>query len=333
MTNHSSQEQRTKAHFSGILRLKKITEANGIKEAARHNRRELLPELKTSLRIDPSLTYKNEVLCGPSSADEIPRLADELLKKASARVVRKDAVRAIEIIFSLPKNFEIDERAFFRDCIFWIHEWFGSGDNILSAEIHRDESAPHCHVLYLPLINGKLNGGKLLGYKGKLIAMHDSFHRNVGAKYGLNSRKKMSLKDQKLTAKAIFSTLIDNRDPALRSGVWQAIRTAIESNPEQFANELGVPIIYTSPQKRTMAQIFTSAGKGSKFDPRSIDFTSPRNGQSLCSVDFQKQPSQIHAPIFLPENNFRSDRIGLLDPETGEYYDPNDPNKPTSAAE
>ena len=111
MTNHSSQEQRTKAHFSGILRLKKITEANGIKEAARHNRRELLPELKTSLRIDPSLTYKNEVLCGPSSADEIPRLADELLKKASARVVRKDAVRAIEIIFSLPKNFEIDERA------------------------------------------------------------------------------------------------------------------------------------------------------------------------------------------------------------------------------
>jgi len=167
----------------GFLRCSKITEANGLKVAGLHNRREIFLELNTSSHIDSSLTHKNEILCGPSSAGGIPILANELLQKAGASVCRKDAVRAIEIIFSLPRNSRIDERAFFRDCIFWIQEWFGSGNNILSAEIHRDESAPHCHVLYLPLVNGKLNGGKLLGYKGKLIAMHDSFHRNERAKY------------------------------------------------------------------------------------------------------------------------------------------------------
>ena len=102
-----------------------------------------------------------------------------------------------------------------------------------------------------------------------------------------------------------------------------------------------------APQKklRTMAQIFTSKGKGSNKEAMSIDFAPPEKEQCLCSVDFAPKPPQQATtappatrktatapklptvPLIDPDGYIESVRVrdrdldpALYDSETGEYF-------------
>ena len=125
----------------GFLRVKKLKGGNIIAVAARHNKRELFEEGS----IDPARTSLNEAIAGPRTADEVAALAKSLMAGAGIeKQRRKDATMGIEIVFSLPPNHELDDRAYFADCATWAAGQFGGTDNVLSVDIHRDEGAPHC---------------------------------------------------------------------------------------------------------------------------------------------------------------------------------------------
>lgn len=173
----------------GFLAVKKLTGPNIITSAARHNKREIQAEIGASSRIDATRSNLNQSLGGPLDAAGVGQLAKDLMAAAGVVKIRKDAVMGLECVFSLPPGHSLDDVAYFGDCAAWAGEYF-AGAQILSVDIHRDEAAPHCHALILPLVDGRMVGSDLLGGKQKLAAMVRQFHADVASRYGLGRAPK-----------------------------------------------------------------------------------------------------------------------------------------------
>ena len=91
--------------------MKKLTGSGIIRTAAKHNLRELQAEVGANSHIDAMRMGSNIILTGPPSAAEIVALSEQLMVEAGAQIKRKDAVRGIEIVFSLPPETKIDPDA------------------------------------------------------------------------------------------------------------------------------------------------------------------------------------------------------------------------------
>lgn len=322
---------------AAILRIKKLTGSGIIGKAARHNKRTIQAEMGASLSIDPTRSHLNETLMGPLTADAVALLAKDLMAAAGLTSLRKDAVLGLELVFSLPVSHGLNERAYFMACTTWAGDYFGGAKNLLSSDLHRDEAQHHCHVLILPLVDGRMNGGKLMGNRQKLMAMQQNFFDTVASLYGLHKAPaKLSGLTRQAAAKTVLKTLQLGSDAALKSKVWASIRDSIERDPIPYLQALGIDAPTPLKRLRTMAEIFTSKGKGKQKDSNSIDFELGSKGLSLCSVDFrQKTPSLItsnSAPSAEPAElvRVRESELDptLFDPDTGEYFKP--PPKPES---
>lgn len=245
-----------------VLRVAKLTGAGKIRLAAAHNKRAIQAELGARGHIDPQRTVLNESLHGPSNPEAVAKRANDLMAAAGVTKLRKDAVRALEWLFSLPANNGLDERQYFVDAMAWVAANFGGVDNLLCADIHRDEAAPHCHVLVLPLFNGKMQGSDAVGGPGKLKALRSDFYATVAKRYGLGGEPKAlqgALKHEAVTM--VLERLNADADAVLCSAVWQPVRDAIGHDPGAFLAALGLQ----PPRRklrRNMTQIFTSKGKG-----------------------------------------------------------------------
>ncbi len=284
---------------AAFLRIQKLKGSGIIRKAARHNKRVIQAELGATDSIDPTRSHLNEAIRGPLTADDVAQLAKRLMTDAGVGKLRKDAVTGLEIVFSLPVGHLTDDRAFFDDCTTWAESYFAAP--ILSADIHRDEGAPHCHVLLLPLIGGHMVGGRLMGGTKQLMEMQKHFHAVVASRYGLRKAPpRLCGASKQAAASAVLEKLRNTSDPALKSAVWATTRNSIESNPGPWLLALGLELDTPKAKPlRTMAEIFTSPGKGRKYDPTSIDFgktptsidfAPPAKGRSLCSVDFAPKP-------------------------------------------
>ena len=285
---------------AAFLRIKKLKGSGIVTVAARHNRRVIQAEVGASKTIDSIRSGLNETLEGPPTAAAVGQLAKDLMKAAGVTRLRKDAVMALEVVFSLPPGHLQDDRAYFVDCVAWAGKHFGGV--ILSADVHRDEAAPHCHVLILPLIDNRMDGGRMAGGKQKFAAMHKEFHEIVATRYGLRKAPaRLSGPAKKTAAQVVIKKLRQTSDPALLSAAWPTIRDAIENDPSSFLLALGIALKVVPKKLKTVAEIFTSRGKGKAKDPMSIDFAPIDKKQSLCSVDFaaKRSPDEPAAVIEL----------------------------------
>lgn len=276
----------------GFLRVKKIKGPGMVAAAARHNKRTIQAELGARNNIDPLRMHLNESIAGPPTPDEVSVLAKNLKLAAGITKTRKDAVQALELVFSLPANHQVDELAYFQGCLTWTAARFGGQHNILSADIHRDEACPHCHVLMLPLIDGRMVGSDLVGNRQRMVAMHNQFHADVASRHGLKKPPTGLTKAAKESAAvALLKYLTGNEDPALRSAIWPQIREAFEKDPAPFLLALGLGFAEKPKKLRSMTQVFTSKGKGPSKEPNPIGFEARQKARTLCSVGFGAKPS------------------------------------------
>ncbi|MBE2263413.1 MAG: plasmid recombination protein [Burkholderiaceae bacterium] len=269
---------------AAFLRLKKLTGSGIVLVAARHNRRAIQAEVGANGSIDPLRTHLNETLHGPAAAADVAKLAKDRMAQAGVGKPRKDAVMAVEVLFSLPVDSDIDQRAFFDRCWRWSAEQFGGLDNILSVDVHRDEAAPHCHVLVLPLNGSRMIGSDMVGNVTRLLALQSRFHKEVGEPFGLPPQpRRLSRQSKTAGAQAILKHLRMTNDAVFRSSVFPAIREAIEANPTPFlvALNIGTESAPAPRKKKTMAQIFTSKGRGPDREPNPIGFVVPSLSQTL----------------------------------------------------
>jgi hypothetical protein len=242
--------------------------ASTLLAASSHNRRAIQAELGARGHIDPGRTALNEVISGPPTPQGVVELAASMMSEAGVNVqkLRKDYTQAIELLFSLPVGASVDEDKFFRRCVEWTGERLGLA-NVLSADVHRDESTPHCHVLVLPLVDGKMQGSALLG-RAATAELRESFYRDVAMRFGLTKpTSKLTGVSRANAARAVLDALESSQDVILRSALWVTVKREIERNPAPFVESLGIELRPTATKPgRTMAQIFTSPGKGPKVE-------------------------------------------------------------------
>ncbi len=247
---------------SVVLRVKKLKGADIVLRAARHNKRTIQAELGAYGHIDVSRTHLNQTLWGPKEPEEIAKRADKLMSEAGITKPRKDCVRALEIVLSLPVENDVDKESYFYDAAKWFGRRFGGEQNILSADIHYDEEVPHCHVIILPLIDGRMIGSSAIGYKGKLNRLKDDFHKEIGSLYGLDRPATPLHGTAKVKAgEAVIAEIRRLDDPVLKSRFWHPVEKAIRANPAAFLENLGVEGQRVR-DRRSMASIMTSTGKG-----------------------------------------------------------------------
>jgi hypothetical protein len=284
-----------------VLRVKtlsrKIGGANIISKAAKHNRRAIPAEVAASPSINPARSHLNETLAGPDTADGVAALAKQMMKDAGVEP-RKNAALGIELVFSLPPSHALDDRAFFADCTAWVGEYFGGVQNVISSDIHRDEAAPHCHVLVLPLVGGVLSASKLLGNREQLAAMQTKFYQSVASRFGLTKPAARLAGGAKAAGvAAVLKRLREASDGAMGSLAWAAIRESIERHPDPFLLELGIDLAEVmarteKPKKsgKTFAQIMTSKGKATAEDKKAYrELEPPKEAKPYRQLAPEKQ--------------------------------------------
>lgn len=248
---------------SHLLRLGTIKGRNGVLEALKHNKRTLQNERGASVNINVSRTPLNYSLTENETPEQVAINAKVLMLQAGIETPRKNQVMAVEVVFSLPiERHEQNTAPFFMDSKNWLLKMFAG--ELLSFDVHLDESAPHAHAVILPLIDGKMQGSKLMGGKGNLMRLINRFHKDVGHKYGLSKgdRKRLTGPDKQRLERLVLSRL--KADTAMLSCVWPCIRDAIHSDPLPYAQLLSINLgKTTSKPSKSFVDIKRSKGKGS----------------------------------------------------------------------
>lgn len=265
---NSSQNPSNRSFY---LNIKPISSKIKLRNAIRHNYREIQAELGANSHIDATRTHLNQNLVPKTNADDLMLRVTDVIDAYEAqhsRRIRKDAVLAIEVLFSLPvMASEIPAIDYFRDCLAWAKDQLKPGE-VISADVHLDESAPHMHVIFFAVTPACLNGTRIKGYKSAKFEREQNFYENVAAKYGLQAPPtRLAKADRVQLAKKVLSTIEGTDDPLTRSPHFPLIKAAIEEEPVPWAQNLGIEIEITPRKMRTFAQIMTSKGKGPQWQP------------------------------------------------------------------
>lgn len=236
-------------------------------QAVKHNLRETQKERGSRSHIDPARSHLNRHLVGPALSADVVALAQARMVSAGYKPLRYDFAQAFELLFSLPAGTTIDTTLYFAQCLKWAVSQFAL-DNILSADEHHDEAAPHLHILVLPMEGNLYKSSKLIE-KVRLGKLRKSFAA-LALSFGLKEptrRLHGAVKEE--MARMVLAHLEATQDAILRSALWATHKQDIERNPARYVAALGLVFTESAApvQKvKTMAQIFTSAGKGPKVE-------------------------------------------------------------------
>lgn len=245
---------------SEFFRLGSVTAKRTLLVALRHNKRTHQAERGASENIDATRTHLNYSLTEICTPEAIDRHAKVEIAKAGIDKIRTNAVVAVEIIFSLPINRHYqDTKPFFTDCYEWTKQNFAA--ELLSFDIHLDESAPHAHALILPLIDNKLQGDKLKGDRNNIMRLSNLFHTEIGSQYGLikTVKSRLSAKVKQSITQLVMEKL--KGDAVMKSSVYACIRDLIYKDPMPFAQLLSIGLIPET--NKSFVDIKRSHGKGS----------------------------------------------------------------------
>lgn len=250
---------------SHLFRLGSINGKDGVLVAMRHNKR--TPQTARGANIDVTRTSLNYSLTSTDTPETIAILAKVQMVKAGIERPRKNGVMAVECIFSLPiDRHQQDTKPYFKACLEWVKQTFAG--ELLSFDVHLDESAPHAHAVILPLINGKMQGDKLKGNRDNIKRLNDSFNNEVAMHYGLirSARTRLNHTDEQALEKLVLNRL--KSDPAMLSDVWACIRHAIHKDPKAFADLLSIELpLAGRPKTKSFVAIMTSKSKGRNTNP------------------------------------------------------------------
>ena len=252
-----------------FFRIDVINSIKQLREAFKHNKREIQRELGARSHIDAERIHLNKSLIDDSPTDELMlRLLENIdaYEEHGSKRIRREAVLALEVLFSLPAmRRDIDQTAYFNDCLVWVKGQLAPAA-AMTAHIHLDESCPHMHVIMLCVTPTKLIGSYVKGDRRKYHERSQDFFIKVAEKYGFTrAPEKLRKVDKIQLAKQVISLAESSGDPMTKSPHYSLIQYKIREDPTPFANNLGIEIRTTPAKMRTSTQIMTSKGKGSNW--------------------------------------------------------------------
>ena len=134
----------------------------------KHNQRE--NENYSNIDIDKARTPLNYDLVNNGDINYLKRVKTIIEKnRASERAIRKDATVYCECIISSDGAFfenltDDKQKEFFKSSLDYLKNRIGE-EFIVSANVHLDETTPHMHVGFVPIIENSLSAKKLIDRK------------------------------------------------------------------------------------------------------------------------------------------------------------------------
>jgi hypothetical protein len=170
-----------------IMRCKKLTGMGSVAAALQHCYRERETE-----NADQAKTPDNEHLVSDSTDQAMGALRELLPEKR-----RKDAVLAVEYVMTAsPEWWEratpAQQSAFVDRSMGWLIDKYGK-QNIVAANVHRDEATPHISAFVVPITDdGRLSAKEFIGNKAKMTKDQTTFAESVkdlGLERGIEGSK------------------------------------------------------------------------------------------------------------------------------------------------
>lgn len=134
----------------------------------KHNQRE--NKNYSNMDIDKARTPLNYDLVNQGNINYLKRVKSIIeANRASERAIRKDATIYCECIISSDSDFfenltEDKQKEFFKNSLNYLRSKIGE-EFIISANVHLDETTPHMHVGFVPIIENSLSAKKLIDRK------------------------------------------------------------------------------------------------------------------------------------------------------------------------
>jgi hypothetical protein len=178
-------------------------------------------------------------------------------ERQGLQVRRRDAVVAIEAVFSVPLGHAIDLRHFFAECIAWLDRRLGCP--VLSAEVHLDEAHPHMHAILLPSRGGRLAGSDVLGGPTQVREHQEDFRRAVALPFGLTAGR-TTARQRRSQAAAVIAALRRAASPVTRDPWWGHIRAMIDRDPGPLHAAMGLEPTTAAPMLDGVQQPYTVPG-------------------------------------------------------------------------
>lgn len=102
------------------------------------------------------------------------------------RAPRKDAVKMIDIVLTLPKEVPVEnEKDFFKAAANFFSEKFGRA-NVISAWVHEDETTPHMHFAFVPITeDGRLSAKDIVS-RQMLKSLHEETEKAIEKELGFH---------------------------------------------------------------------------------------------------------------------------------------------------
>jgi hypothetical protein len=247
-----------------IIKIKSLTQ---LRDAFRHNKREIVSATTSFGHIDPQKTRLNYSLTPTVDSTQLLGLVNDTILDHQAHIAKQmrcNAVLAIEVLFSVSAaNTSIDLKRYFEDCLAWSVQEFTPA-KLLCADVHHDEENPHMHIIFLCVTHTNLVASDVVGYKGKSQDRLMNFYSKVAKHHGLDlPLRGLNKANRKLLADWVIEHFDQSGDPITLSKHYPSVREAIKRDPILFAFNLDVDLNLKPIKLRTVAQIFTSKGKGS----------------------------------------------------------------------
>ena len=181
-----------------IMRFEK-RKANNITGMQIHNDR--ATENHSNEDINKELSHLNYDLIECPSYKK--KINEELEKRYKVnKSLRKDATLGVEVIFTSDKEFfnkltPEQERLYFEKSLEFLKEFAGE-KNVISATVHKDETTPHLHAVFMPLTDdGRLNYKDFINTKYDLINLQDRYHEKMREYFPELERGKASKETKK----------------------------------------------------------------------------------------------------------------------------------------
>lgn len=134
--------------------------------------------------IDPSRTPENYNLGPERDCTQVEFINRRIASLDLKRAPRKDAVRMVDTVVTLPGTYHGDVREFFEAVRDTLDEIFGA-ENCVSAWVHMDERTPHMHYASVPVTeDGRLSAKSLLT-RTFMRRFHDRLEDGVCERLGI----------------------------------------------------------------------------------------------------------------------------------------------------
>lgn len=237
-------------------------------QAAKHNLRAIQREMGANSHIDATRICLNSIIAGPDTPAGVAALGLSLMVAAGVDVskLRKDHTQAHELLFTLSADTTVNTRDYFGRCLVWVGDQFGP-DNILSAVVHLDESAPHLHILLAPIEAGRYVGTSLVD-RARLKKLRALFAAEVAPTFGLKVMEPLTGARRSRAIAVIYDQLQTTQDAILQSVLWETVKADIARNPARYLARMGITHVPVNDGGAEFRRIALSTGKGGKTERR-----------------------------------------------------------------